>query len=134
MKPIQLILVIIGMVLPIKLSAQSIISYSYDSAGNRTGRTTTVSQNVFAQTETAQPEIPDLFGRSLFAVNDSIRLRFINDQTEYNNTLSVWKQKPQEHKCLKEEYALNIVKYDWTNLFRVNNQYFQKMKEYEKSL
>ena len=124
----------IGMALPIKLSAQSIISYSYDSAGNRTERTTTVSQNIFAQTETAKPEKLDLFSMALFAVNDSIRQNFIDDQTENNNTSFVSKPKLWKHKCLEEEYALSIVKYDWTNLFLVNNQYFQKMKEYEKTL
>lgn len=132
MRIVRLILVIISMALPIKLSAQSVIYYSYDSAGNRTERTTTVSQNVFALTETAKPERLDLFSMSLFEVNDSIRQNFIDDQTENNNTSSVWEQKLWKHKWLEEE--LSMVKYDWTNLFLVNNQYFQKMKEYEKTL
>lgn len=46
MRFVQLILVIIGMTLPMKLSAQSTIVYSYDSAGNRTSRTTIEATNV----------------------------------------------------------------------------------------
>lgn len=41
MKSLSIAAVILGMSLSLSLSAQTVVSYSYDSAGNRTGRSTT---------------------------------------------------------------------------------------------
>lgn len=86
MKNLSIAAVILGMTLSLSLSAQSVIYYSYDSAGNRTGRSTTDAELASSNQSIGMHVItPDSVQASFLAAGGS--MKDISDKTYWVEAL-----------------------------------------------
>lgn len=96
--------ILVALLVPFCLSAQSAISYSYDAAGNRVDRRTAESHNIFAQTETKMSERLDSIMIS-FGVKDNLVAYHYSGECQFDNYIW-WRQDSQFQ---DNEYIFNLI-------------------------
>lgn len=113
----------------LSVNGQTAIVYSYDSAGNRTSRTTVETTNV-ASVSSEMIDASGRLNRSLAVFNvpgniTSLAFGYIDEKAGISrtdsgdmaeNTSLMWHFGFLENKCQMNEYAHTIGKYSWMNL------------------
>lgn len=103
----------------LSVNGQTSIVYSYDSAGNRTSRTTVETTNVASVSSDMSIDADEQLKCSLPVFKDlgsiaSLASGEVEEKAE--NTSLMWHFGFLENKCQMNEYAHTIGKYSWMNL------------------
>lgn len=103
----------------LSVNGQTSIVYSYDSAGNRTSRTTVEATNVASVSSDMSIDADEQLKCSLPVFKDlgsiaSLASGEVEEKAE--NTSLMWHFGFLENKCQMNEYAHTIGKYSWMNL------------------
>lgn len=103
----------------LSVNAQTAIVYSYDSAGNRTSRTTVETTNVASVSSDMSIDADEQLKSSLPVSKDlgniaSLASSEVEEKAE--NTSLMWRFDFLENKRPTNEYAHTIGKYSWMNL------------------
>lgn len=103
----------------LSVNGQTAIVYSYDSAGNRTSRTTVETTNVASVPSEMSIDADEQLKSSLPVSKDlgniaSLASSEVEEKAE--NTSLMWRFDFLENKRPMNEYAHNIGKYGWTSL------------------